>query len=178
MVQRMGGTPAPGVLLLQAEGRRIAGSILPRRREALRRGLGRRALRPALRRSLGRRALGPALRRGLGRRTLGPALRRSLGRHALGPALRRSLGRHALRPALSRSLRRHALGPALCRGLGRRTLGPALGRGFCGRKVVIVHGVSLLSMGYRSWHSFWEKSEGSSREMPSMSRAWSYSTSA
>lgn len=165
MVQRMGGTPAPGVLLLQAEGRRIAGSILPRRREALRRGLGRRALRPALRRSLGRRALGPALRRGL-------------ERHALGPALRRSLRRHALRPALSRSLRRRALGPALCRGLGRRTLGPALDRGFCGRKVVIVHGVSLLSMGYRSWHSFWEKSEGSSREMPSMSSAWSYSTSA
>ena len=139
MVQRMGGTPAPGVLLLQAEGRRIAGSILPRRREALRRGLGRRAL---------------------------------------GPTLSKSLGRHALGPALSRSLRRRALGPALCRGLGRRTLGPALDRGFCGRKVVIVHGVSLLSMGYRSWHSFWEKSEGSSREMPSMSRAWSYSTSA
>lgn len=165
MVQRMGSFPAPGILLMQAEGRRITGSALPRRREALRRGLGRRALRPALRRSLGRRALGPTLSK-------------SLGRHALGPALRRGLERHALGPALSRSLRRRALRPALSRSLGRRTLGPALGRGFCGRKVVIVHGVSLLSMGYRSWHSFWEKSEGSSREMPSMSRAWSYSTSA
>ena len=178
MVQRMGGTPAPGVLLMQAEGRRIAGSALPRRREALRRGLGRRTLRPALRRSLRRRTLRPALRRSLRRRALGPALHRGLGRHTLGPALRRSLGRHALGPALSRSLGRHALRPALSRGLGRHALGPALSKGFCGRKVVIVHGVSLLSMGYRSWHSFWEKSEGSSREMPSMSRAWSYSTSA
>lgn len=139
MVQRMGSFPAPGILLMQAEGRRITRSALPRRRETLRRGLGRRALRPTL--------------------------RRGLGRHALRPALRRSLGRHALRPALHR-------------GLGRHTLGTALSKGFCGRKVVIVHGVSLLSMGYRSWHSFWEKSEGSSREMPSMSRAWSYSTSA
>ena len=165
MVQRMGSFPAPGILLMQAEGRRITGSALPRRREALRRGLG-------------RRALGPTLSKSLGRHALGPALSRSLRRRALGPALHRGLRRHALRPALSRSLRRRALGPALCRGLGRRTLGPALGRGFCGRKVVIVHGVSLLSMGYRSWHSFWEKSEGSSREMPSMSRAWSYSTSA
>lgn len=165
MVQRMGGTPAPGVLLMQAEGRRIAGSALPRRREALRR-------------SLGRHALGPALSRGLGRHALGPALSRSLRRRALGPALHRGLRRRALGPALRRSLRRRALGPVLSRSLGRHTLRTALSKGFCGRKVVIVHGVSLLSMGYRSWHSFWEKSEGSSREMPSMSRAWSYSTSA
>ena len=178
MVQRMGSFPAPGILLMQAEGRRITGSALPRRREALRRGLGRRALRPALRRSLGRRALGPTLSKSLGRHALGPALRRGLERHALGPALSRSLRRRALGPALRRSLRRRALGPVLSRSLGRHTLRTALSKGFCGRKVVIVHGVSLLSMGYRSWHSFWEKSEGSSREMPSMSRAWSYSTSA